>query len=75
MEPGNFESGASVWQKTDRQILLILCLIVWALEYVWDFIKAIIWPSDTVEPKKKNKVKSFMSKKKDEPAEQKEEKP
>jgi hypothetical protein len=34
----------------------------------------LIWPGAIVETKKKNKVKSFMSKTKDEPTEEKQEK-
>jgi hypothetical protein len=50
-------------------------LIVCGLESLWDYVKELIWPGATVETKKKNKVKSFMSKTKNEPAEEKEEKP
>jgi len=50
-------------------------LIFCGLESLWDYVKEIIWPGATVETKKKNKVKSFMSKKKDEPSEETEEKP
>jgi hypothetical protein len=48
-------------------------LIFCGLESLWDYLKELIWPGVTGETKKKNKVKSFMSKKKDEPAEDQQE--
>ena len=48
MDPTDF-TVVKLNQKTDRQILFLIAIIVWVLETVWDYVKA---------PEKAKKVKS-----------------